>query len=42
LTQEETARILGVSDRVFRRYLDRYEQGGIEQATGGLGSAVEC
>jgi len=30
LTQEEAARILGVCDRTFRRYIDRYEQGGIE------------
>ena len=25
LTQEEAARILGVCDRTFRRYIDRYE-----------------
>jgi transposase len=30
LTQKEAARILGISDRTFRRYIDRYEQGGIE------------
>lgn len=30
LNQEEAARILGVSDRTFRRYLDRYEEGGYE------------
>lgn len=30
LTQEEAARILGVSDRTFRRYLLRYEENGIE------------
>jgi hypothetical protein len=30
LTQEEAARILGVCDRTFRRYIDRYEQGGME------------
>jgi transposase len=30
LTQEEAARILGVCDRTFRRYIDRYEHGGIE------------
>lgn len=30
LTQEEAARILGVCDRTFRRYIDRYEQGGLE------------
>ncbi len=29
LTQEEAARILGVSDRTFRRYIDRYEQKGL-------------
>ena len=30
LTQEEAARILGVSDRTFRRYVDRYEESGLE------------
>jgi len=30
VTQEEAARILGVCDRTFRRYIDRYEQGGME------------
>lgn len=30
LTQEEAARILGVSDRTFRRYLQRYEEDGLE------------
>jgi transposase len=30
LTQEEAARILGVSDRTFRRQIDRYEHGGME------------
>src|SRR4030066_1622293 len=30
LTQEEAARILGVSDRTFRRYIDRYEEEGVE------------
>lgn len=29
LTQEEAARILGVCDRTFRRYIDRYEEAGI-------------
>ncbi len=29
LTQEEAARILGVCDRTFRRYIDRYEDSGI-------------
>ena len=30
LSQEEAARILGVSDRTFRRYVDRYDDGGLE------------
>jgi transposase len=30
LTQEEAARVLGVSDRTFRRYLNRYEEDGME------------
>lgn len=30
LTQEEAARLLGVCDRTFRRYLHRYEDKGIE------------
>jgi transposase len=30
LTQEEAAEILGVCDRTFRRYVDRYEHGGID------------
>lgn len=30
LNQEEAARILGVSSRTFRRYVDRYEENGIE------------
>jgi predicted DNA-binding protein (UPF0251 family) len=25
-TQEEAARLLGVSDRTFRRYINRYEE----------------
>jgi transposase len=29
LNQEEAARILGVCDRTFRRYIDRYEEAGI-------------
>jgi transposase len=29
LTQGEAALILGVSDRTFRRYIDRYEEGGL-------------
>jgi len=30
LSQEEAARILGVSDRTFRRYVERYDDGGQE------------
>ncbi|TRO83642.1 ISNCY family transposase [Trichloromonas acetexigens] len=30
LTQEEAARMLGVSDRTFRRYVDRYNEGGLD------------
>jgi transposase len=30
LTQEEAARLLGVSDRTFRRYIERYDDGGLE------------
>ncbi len=30
LTQEEAARILGVCDRTFRRYVDRYGEEGVE------------
>ena len=30
LTQEEAARLLGVCERSFRRYLNRYEEGGLE------------
>jgi transposase len=30
LTQEEAALILGVSDRSFRRYIDRFEENGLE------------
>jgi len=30
LTQQEAARILGVSDRTFRRYIYRYEEEGLE------------
>lgn len=30
LTQEEAARLLGVCDRTFRRYIDRYEDQGME------------
>jgi len=29
LNQEEAARILGVSDRTFRRYIDRYDEFGM-------------
>jgi hypothetical protein len=28
LPQEEAALIFGVCDRTFRRYIDRYEEGG--------------
>ena len=30
LNQEEAARILGVCTRTFRRYIDRYEESGME------------
>ncbi len=30
LTQEEASRVLGVSERTFRRQLARYEEGGLE------------
>jgi hypothetical protein len=30
LTQEETARLLEVCERTFRRYIDRYEEAGLE------------
>ncbi|MDD5723122.1 MAG: helix-turn-helix domain-containing protein [Syntrophales bacterium] len=30
LTQEEAARMLGVRDRTFRRYIDRYEESGMD------------
>ena len=30
LLQEEAARLLGVCDRSFRRYVERYEEGGLE------------
>ena len=30
ITQEEAARMLGVSDRTFRRYIGRYEDDGLE------------
>ena len=30
LTQQTAALILGVSDRTFRRYIDRYEEEGLE------------
>jgi len=31
LSQEEAARILGVCDRTFRRYIDRYEDNGLDR-----------
>ena len=31
LTQEEAARLLGVCDRTFRRYINRYEEYGEDQ-----------
>ena len=30
LTQEQAAGLLGVSDRTFRRWSDRYEDGGVD------------
>ena len=30
LTQEEAAQLLGVSDRTFRRYIDRFEEDGLQ------------
>ncbi len=30
LTQEEAARLLGICERTFRRYIDRYEEAGLE------------
>ena len=30
LTQEEEARLLGVCERTFRRYVDRYEEEGLD------------
>ena len=30
LTQEEAARLLGVCPRSFRRYVDRYQESGLE------------
>ena len=30
LRQEEAARLLGVCERTFRRYIDRYEEAGME------------
>ena len=30
LTQEEAARLLGVCERTFRRYVDRYEEEGLD------------
>jgi len=33
LTQEEAALVIGVSDRTFRRYVDRYEENGLDGLT---------
>ena len=33
LTQEEAALILGVTDRSFRRYVDRFEENGLDGLT---------
>ncbi len=30
LTQEEAARLLGVCERTFRRYIDRYDDEGVD------------
>jgi transposase len=30
ITQEEAARLLGVCERTFRRYINRYEEEGLE------------
>ena len=30
LTQEQAAQLLGVCERSFRRYIDRYEEAGLE------------
>ncbi len=30
LTQEEAAQLLGVCERTFRRYIDRYEDEGLD------------
>ena len=30
LRQEEAARLLGVCERIFRRYIDRYEEAGLD------------
>ena len=30
ITQEEAARMLGVCARTFRRYMDRYQEGGLD------------
>ena len=35
LSQEEAARVLGVSDRTFRRYINRYEETGDSGVTVG-------
>lgn len=40
LTQEDAARLLGVCDRTLRRYIDRYEDAGLEGLAGRRGSAA--
>ena len=37
LTQEEAARLLGVCERTFRRYVDRYEDEGLDGVDKRLG-----
>ncbi len=38
LTQEEEARLLGVCESTFRRYVDRYEDEGLDAAGWSAGS----
>lgn len=39
LRQEEAARLLGVCERSFRRYIDRYQEAGLEGLTDWPGPA---